>query len=103
MQQLKTGARMKSTVCTTEFMVVKTPKEPIDLQCGGQTVVTLDTAVTPGATPTVGLDAGSALGKRYASENGELELLVTKAGSGSLSIGDKPLGLKDAKKLPSSD
>jgi len=60
-------------------------------------------AVTPGATPTVGLDAGSALGKRYASESGELELLVTKAGSGSLSIGDKPLGLKDAKKLPSSD
>lgn len=103
MQQLKAGSRMRSTVCTTELMVVKTPTDAIDLRCGGQPVATLDTPVTPGAAPLAGLDAGSALGKRYATDDGALELLVTKAGAGSLSVADKVLALKDAKKLPSSD
>ena len=46
---------------------------------------------------------GSALGKRYVSEAGDLELLCVKPGQGSLAVGAKLLRLKEAKQLPSSD
>jgi hypothetical protein len=42
-------------------------------------------------------------GKRYADEDLGLELLCTKAGEGWLSVGDRPLLVKGAKPLPSSD
>ena len=45
---------------------------------------------------------GTLLGKRY-TDDGALEVLCTKAGEGSLSIGDTPLVLKEAKPLPASD
>ena len=45
---------------------------------------------------------GTVMGKRYVDDSGA-ELLVTKAGAGSLSIGDTPLELKTAKPLPASD
>lgn len=57
----------------------------------------------PDAKPDPDFASGAAMGKRYAEEELGLELLVTKAGEGSLSIGTTPLGLKDAKPLPSSD
>jgi hypothetical protein len=43
------------------------------------------------------------MGKRYVSESGDLELLCTKPGDGSLGLGDTLLNTKDAKPLPSSD
>jgi len=46
---------------------------------------------------------GTLLGKRYADGDTGLELLCTKAGEGSLSLGGTPLALKEAKPLPSSD
>ena len=42
------------------------------------------------------------MGKRYVDESGA-EVLVTKAGAGTLSIGASPLTLKEAKPLPASD
>jgi len=42
------------------------------------------------------------MGKRYVDEGGA-EVLVTKAGVGTLSIGGTPLSLKEAKPLPASD
>ncbi|MGY4652349.1 hypothetical protein ACVWWN_006145 [Mycobacterium sp. URHB0021] len=45
---------------------------------------------------------GNAMGKRYVDEGGG-EVLVTKAGAGTLSIGDTPLNRKEAKPLPASD
>jgi hypothetical protein len=50
-----------------------------------------------------GFDGGVLIGKRYTDGSGDLELLCTKAGSSSLSVGDELLVLKDAKPLPSSD
>jgi hypothetical protein len=47
--------------------------------------------------------AGTVLGKRYVDDEGSLEVLCTKAGAGSLSVDSRPLTLKDAKPLPSSD
>jgi hypothetical protein len=46
---------------------------------------------------------GSLLGKRHADPDGVLELLVTKAGNGTLAVDGNPIPLKDAKPLPSSD
>ncbi|MDQ1449658.1 MAG: hypothetical protein QOC79_2629, partial [Actinomycetota bacterium] len=43
------------------------------------------------------------LGKRYTDERQSLELLCTKAGRGSLSVGAEPLVLSGAKPLPASD
>ena len=43
------------------------------------------------------------LGKRYTDEGSTLELLCTKAGAGSLSIGDVRMQLSGAKPLPASD
>ena len=50
----------------------------------------------------VGIE-GTKLGKRYVDDSGDLELLCTKAGDGSLATGGVLLKLKEAKKLPSSD
>ena len=56
-----------------------------------------------GVTVEGGFDKGTLLGKRYVNEAGDLEILATKAGESSLSVGDEPLEIKAAKPLPSSD
>jgi len=100
--QLKAGTRLKSTVCETQIIVVKAPADDVALTCGGAPMVPIDAASSGGA-----LDPGQAgktlLGKRYADEAAGIELLCTKAGEGSLGVGGQPLGLKEAKPLPSSD
>jgi hypothetical protein len=102
--QLKPGARLRSQVCTTEVIVVRPPAHEIDLSCGGKPMVELGTEVDAAATPAPGLDTGSLMGKRYTSDDDStLEILVTKAGDGTLAAGDVPLVQKDAKPLPSSD
>jgi len=42
------------------------------------------------------------MGKRYVDETGA-EVLVTKPGAGSLSVGETKLSLKEVKPLPASD
>ena len=44
----------------------------------------------------------SVMGKRYIDATGA-EVLVTKAGAGTLTVGSTPLVLKEAKPLPASD
>ena len=100
--ELKAGARLKSAADATEVIVVRAPGEPVDLRCGGHPMVPLDETAPPAAVES-GFDDGCQLGKRYADEESGLELLCTKAGQGTLSIGTEPLGLKGAKPLPSSD
>ena len=46
---------------------------------------------------------GSLIGKRFADPDSGLELLVTKAGEGSLAVDGAAIPLKEAKPLPSSD
>jgi hypothetical protein len=99
----KPGTRFRSAVCDVEVIVIKAPPGPIDLRCGGHPLTALDGARREGASAEPGLDSGTQLGKRYTNEDGSLELLCTKAGSSSLSIGEVPLQLKEAKPLPSSD
>jgi hypothetical protein len=100
--KLKPGMRIKSAVCDTEVVVIRAPKSGLPF-CGGAEML----APTE-ARPTVGasLDPhskGTVLGKRYFDEESDLELLCAKGGLGSLTIEGRPLAIREAKKLPSSD
>lgn len=101
--EIKVGSRWKSAVCATEVIVVRGSGSDVDLRCGGQQM--LAHGATPGsaAEPDSDWAGGSLMGKRYADEEAGFEVLVTKAGAGSLSLGIVALPLKDAKALPSSD
>jgi hypothetical protein len=100
--ELKAGTRLKSAVCETQVIAVRAPAGDVDLTCGGQPMLALDDT-GGGGTPSAGHDEGTLLGKRYADEEVGIELLCTKAGKGSLWLNGSPLGLKEAKALPSSD
>jgi hypothetical protein len=102
--KMKPGQRLRSQVDGTEVIIVRAPASEDDLTCGGHPMVGLDQEVTPGLEPAGGQSAGSQLGKRYSSPKDEdLELLVTKPGTGGLAFGGVELQLKQAKPLPASD
>jgi len=100
---IKPGARFRSAVCDTEVIVIKTPTADANLRCGGVEMIPMGSAPPDGGKPQPGFDAGTQLGKRYTDAKGDLELLCTKPGPGSLSLGEDLLEIKAAKPLPSSD
>ncbi len=102
MAQLKAGTRIQSAVCNTEVMVIAAPDGDVDVRCGGSPMITIGEEKS-GSTPDGSFAEGTQLGKRYVNEAGDLELLCTKPGEGSLAVGDAALVLKEAKPLPSSD
>ena len=99
--QLKSGLRLQSVTCDTQVIVVRGSGD-VDLRCGGQPMVP---AGTPGdkVTPAADHSAGTLMGKRYGDDESGIEILCTKPGAGSLSLGDTALPEKGAKALPSSD
>ena len=103
MATLKAGTRIKSSVCSTELMVIQAPDADVDVRCGGAPMIGIDDAAPSGVAIDPGLKAGSQIGKRYVDAGGTLELLCTKPGEGTLALGDAPLALKEAKPLPASD
>jgi hypothetical protein len=84
-------------------MVIAAPEGEIEITCGGAPLIGLsdepagDVSIDPTAS------TGTLIGKRYVSESGELELLCTKPGEGTLAVEDAPLAIKGSKPLPSSD
>jgi len=100
--ELKAGTRIRSSVCATELMVIQCPDGDLDLRCGGAPMLPLGEAASGGDVDGAHKD-GTQIGKRYVNEAGDLELLCTKPGEGSLAVGDAKLNLKEAKPLPSSD
>jgi len=103
MAELKAGTRLRSAVCTTEIMAVAVPADGADLACGGAPMLPIAEEAPAGGSPAEGADAGTLLGKRYVNEAGDLEVLCTKPGAGSLAEGGTLLSIKEAKPLPSSD
>jgi hypothetical protein len=101
--QITTGARYRSQVCETELIVVRPLPGEVDLSCGGHPLVDLKAAPAAGLSLKAGADTGNGLGKRYTDASGRLELLVTKAGQGTLALAGEPLAVKQAKPLPASD
>lgn len=97
---IKNGTRLQSQVCDTQVIIVKSADTLDDLRCGGAPMVAL-AADRHGELDSDFAD-GAVMGKRYVDEGGA-EVLVTKAGAGTLTIGTTPLHLKEAKPLPASD
>ena len=100
---LKPGSRWKSAVCDVEVVLVRPPSSGDVLECGGTAMIPHGGARLADASPAAGLDQGSQAGKRYSDTETGMELLCTKAGQGTLGLDGRPVTLKDAKKLPSSD
>jgi hypothetical protein len=103
MKVLKLGSRHKSAVCDTQVMVIRATTEPVDLRCGGVSMIEMNAETPTGAVLDPGFAAGSLIGKRYIDAADKIELLCTKGGKGSLAVGTEALDVKQAKALPSSD
>ncbi len=103
MAQLKPGARVRSAVCDTELMVIAAPGADAEITCGGAPLIVLGADPPAGASLAPDAAEGTQLGKRYVNEAGDLELLCTKPGKGSLACDGKALAIKGAKPLPASD
>lgn len=99
---LKSGTRLQSQVCDTQVIVVKATAALDDLRAGGSPMVPIGTAPAPDAAIDPAYANGNTMGKRYVDESGA-EVLVTRAGAGSLSVASAVLSLKEAKPLPASD
>ena len=84
---IKNGTRLASHVCDTQVIVVKTADSLDDLRCGGAPMVAIGADRRSGASPYPA--GGSVMGKRYVDDDGA-EVLVTKAGAGTLSVGTPP-------------
>jgi hypothetical protein len=99
---IKNGTRLQSQVCDTQVIVVRSADSLDDLRAGGVPMVAIGTDLAGDATLDPAFSDGNVMGKRYVDETGA-EVLVTKAGAGTLSVGATALNLKEAKPLPASD
>jgi hypothetical protein len=100
--QFRAGQQLVSAVDSTAVIVIRAPEGERTLSCGGVAMA------TPGgpaaaAEPDPSLMGGTQIGKRYADEADTIQVLCTKAGSGSLTLDGKPLLIQAAKPLPASD
>ena len=96
---MKTGTRLKSTVCDTEVMVIRAGAGVAE--CGGAPMADERPAERGAINPAFA--EGTKIGKRYINADNSVELLCVKAGQGSLAVDGVALQTKDAKPLPSSD
>ena len=99
---IKTGTRLQSQVCDTEVIVIKAADSLDDLRAGGSPMLPIGSEKSADVTLDPAFCEGNLMGKRYVDENGA-EVQVTKAGAGTLSDGQTPLTIKEAKPLPASD
>lgn len=100
--ELKPGIRLRSAVSEVELVVIRGSEGDVDLRCGGVEMIEVQESQSPQAASSE-VEGSVALGKRYVDDKETLEVLCTKAGAGSLSVGNQPLVIKSAKPLPSSD
>ena len=103
MALLKAGTRLRSAVCNTEVMVVAAPGDDVELTCGGAPMVELGTEPPAGGSIAEDAREGTQIGKRDVNAGGDLEVLCTRPGEGSLGVRGGALEVKGAKPLPSSD
>jgi hypothetical protein len=99
---IKNGTRLQSQVCDTQVIVVRTAESLDDLRAGGFPMVPLDAQSNPASSLDPEFSGGNLMGRRYVDETGA-EVLVTKAGAGTLTTGTTALTIKEAKPLPASD
>jgi hypothetical protein len=100
---MRTGSRWKSAVDSTEVIIIRGPAGDVDLRCGGRSMVASTAEVAEPGELDPALADGTQVGKRYVDEGIGLEVLCTKAGKGTLAVGDQALAQKSAQPLPTSD
>lgn len=100
---LKPGSRWKSSVCETELVIVRPPRTSVVLECGGAPVIPFDATRQKTVVIAPQEELRTLVGKRFSDSETGLEVLCTKSGAGSISIGGRAVAAKEAKKLPSSD
>jgi hypothetical protein len=103
MTVLKLGSKWKSAVGDAQIMVIRTIPEPLDLRCGGVPMLEANAPAIEGAVMDPDAAEATLIGKRYIDATDRIELLCTKGGQGSLSLGGEKLLVKQPKALPSSD
>ncbi|OBG02616.1 hypothetical protein [Mycolicibacter sinensis] len=99
---IKGGTRLESQVCDTQVIVVKPADSLDELRAGGHPMVPIGSAHADGLTPHPDWSSGALMGKRYVDSSGA-EVLVTRAGLGTLAVGVTAMTLKTAAPLPASD
>jgi hypothetical protein len=99
---INNGTRLQSQVCDTQVIVVRASESLEDLRAGGVPMVPMGAERSTDAALDPAFSGGSLMGKRYVDADGA-EVLVTKAGAGTLTTGSTALTLKEAKPLPASD
>ena len=101
---MRAGMRLRSATCECEVVVVSAPSKEVPIECGGLPMMTPDSTQERDVSRLdPELSHGTQLGKRYVDPETGAELLCTKAGRGTLVIDGRPLTIKDAKPLPTSD
>ena len=100
---LKPGQKLHSAVCDAQFVVVRAPKEPVELGCGGAPLLADGEEAPAGAALDASLGDAALIGKRYADEDLGLEVLCSRGGAGAPTLNGAALPLKGAKPLPASD
>ena len=100
---LSPGSRWRSAVCDTEIVVVRAPAGPVTLSIGGTEALPPEAGRAASAPPGPGLAGGTLLGKRYADEATGLEVLCTRAGTGSITVDGRRATVMAPRPLPASD
>jgi hypothetical protein len=100
--KIRAGEKFYSAACGAAVIVVRAPGEEIDLACGDEAMTT-DAPAVVANTEVKGDEAGTLIGKRYVDIESGIELLCIKSGKCSITVSGRPVTLKDAKPLPSSD
>ena len=100
--KFRAGQQLVSAVDSTTVIIIRAPVAECTLTCGGVTMADPGEPVA-GAEPDPSLMGGTQIGKRYVDEADTIQVLCTKAGSGTLALDGKPLVIQAAKPLPASD
>ena len=98
--QTKPGLKLRSTVCSTEIVVVRPAPDDVEISCCGSAMTDAGVTTEGDAAPS---PDGVLLGKRYTDEATGIEVLCTKPGPGPLTVDGRELTVKGPKPLPASD
>ncbi len=102
--RLKVGQSLASVTDTTTVIVIRAPKDDVELTCGRAAMVDPKSEAAKERQPLETSDPeGTLLGKRYVDDDESIELLCTKAGPARLELNGKQLSVKAARPLPASD
>src|SRR3546814_15557019 len=99
--QLKPGTKLQSIVCDTDVMVIKGTGD-VFLTCGGAEMVADRSGVSGQPAIDPAFASGTAMGNRYQTADGQIELLCIRPGKGSLTVDGIALETKVEKESGSS-